>query len=218
MAEPSDFQDASAFTSLADLVLALADQFPGAMSLEVATNVRRQLDEKMQDTADYTFDLMRRRAGGFGDPTAALSAKQRMTSPRYVTTPPGERRRIIAKNAIDIAHELTQHLPKAIEAALCLKLLQFELAQEDRRAEAVRQARQIKVDTDLYQSVKRVSDLLYTKFGITYQDWDNLADTDVDAIAAILLGGREDNAHNVSRDHKPHEATDPPPWFPLVGG
>lgn len=190
MTEPSNQDDASAFTSLTDLVLALADQFPGAMSPEVAFNVRRQLDDRMQDTADHTFDLMRRRAGGFGDPTAALSAKQRMASPRYVTTPPGERRRIIAKNAIDTAHQLTQHLPKAIEAAVCLKLLQFELDQEDRRAEAVRQSRQTKIDTNLYQSVKRVSDLLYTNFGVTYQDWDNLADTDVDTIAAILLDSR----------------------------
>lgn len=190
MAEPSEFQDASAFTSIVDLVLALADQFPGAMSLEVATNVRRQLDEKMQDTADYTFDLMRRRAGGFGDPTAALSAKQRMTSPRYVTTPPGERRRIIAKNAIDIAHELTQHLPKAIEAALGLRLLQFELAQEDKRDERINRSRQTKIDTDLYQAVKRVSDILYRSHGITYQDWDNLSSDQVDQISNILLVSR----------------------------
>lgn len=190
MTEPTDFDDSSAFTSLADFVLALADQFPGAMSSEVATSVRARLDDKMEDAAQYTFDLMRRSAGGFGDPTAALSAKQRMTSPRYVTTPPGERRRIIAKNAYDSAHELTQHLPKAIEAALSLTLLQFELAQENRRDELVEQARQTRIETGLYSSVKRVSDFLYERFGITYQDWGNAFDSDIGQISAIILESR----------------------------
>lgn len=87
MAAPEMSDDASTYSSLADSVLVLANDSPGAISSETASYIRLGLDVKMESTAQYTCDLMRGRAGGLGDPVTALSAKQRMTSPRYFTTP-----------------------------------------------------------------------------------------------------------------------------------
>lgn len=177
---------------LTTFAMSLAGQFPGALKPEIAHNVRMRLDKDMEDDARYIGQLIRQRANADEDAATAKIAAQRLSSPRNVTTPRGERRRTIARNMLKSASALADHLGPAIEAAIRIELLRFEIEQEDLRDELTREGEYFKQDRDLYIGVKIAADDLFARHHITHNDWRNASEDTLDQIAAILIAARKE--------------------------
>lgn len=173
------------FGCLTNLIFDLANRYPNAIDPELARTISAMMERKFDADAAYTLGLMRKRAG-LEQHEDGSAPEQRLSSPRFTTTPRNERHRILGKNMLESADDLIAHLGPALTAALRLKLFEAELLQENRRDADVKDSLQARKATGLYQAVTRVSDILYEQYKVNHTHWACLSDAQIREFARIL--------------------------------